>query len=137
MANLGLTVRDDPPRVIDVNARVWGEPVDGFVLSIEQITGTLSVVLRNVGPSPRTLDIPTWLSFFKIEIEAPLTPFARELSKRQSQFINPTISPGELVETQIPLGSLFLLKPNERYRIQVSCILPEGQALHSNAISAE
>ncbi len=137
MANLGLTVRDDPPRVIDVDARAWGEPVDGFVVSIQRITGTLSVVLRNVGSSARTLNIPTWLSFFKIEIEAALTPFGRELSKREPQFINPTIGPGELVETQIPLGSLFLLKPNERYRIQVSCTLPGGQTLHSNTISTE
>jgi hypothetical protein len=137
LAKMGLTVRDDPPKVIDVGARVWGEVVDDFALSIEQIPDSLSVVLRNIGASPRTLAIPGWLAFFKIEIGAPLTPFGRELLKpeRQTERINRTVGPGELVETQIPIGSLFVLKQAAAYRTQVSCTLPDGQALLSNTIS--
>jgi hypothetical protein len=137
MAKMGLSVRDDPPRVINVAARQWGGTVDGFSLSIEQNAESLSVVLRNVGAAPRTLTIPGWLSFFKIDIDAPLTPFGRELLKpeRQKEAINPTIKPGEVAETQIPIGSLFDLKQSAVYRTQVSCTLPESQMLLSNTIS--
>ena len=87
LAKMGIMVRDDPPKVIDVAARSWGDPVDGFVLSIEQIAHdenappTLSVVLRNVSPAAQTLAIPGWLHYYHFDMTAPLSPFGRELLK--------------------------------------------------------
>ena len=34
LANMGLVLRDDPPKVIDMTGREWGEVVDGLALSI-------------------------------------------------------------------------------------------------------
>jgi len=137
MAKMGLSVRDDPPRVIDIAARQWGEVVDGFALSIEQIPreATLSVVLRNVGTQPRTLVIPGWLGFFKVETEAQPTRFGLELMKpeRQTERINSNIGPGGLAEAQIPVASLFALQPGNSYPVRVSCTLPGGKILLSNA----
>jgi hypothetical protein len=134
---MGLTVRDDPPRVIDPASRKWGDPVDGFALSIEQISEGLSVVLRNVGTSPQTLVIPGWLAFLKVGIDAPLTPFGRELLKpgRERERVTVKLGPGELTETQIPLGSLFVLEEKGTYRTRVSCQLQGGGTVLSNTVA--
>ena len=134
LARMGLSVRDDPKRVIDPAARVWGDPVDGFALSIDPMPDGLSVVIRNIGTSPRTLVVPGWLSFFRIEMEAPLTPFGRELLKpeRQTERVTVTLAPGELAETQIPLGALFALREKASYKVRVSCTLPDGNTAFSN-----
>jgi hypothetical protein len=136
LAKMGLTVRDDPRRVIDISARQWGETLDGFALSLEPFPGGISVVLLNVGEAPRTLTIPAWLRFFRFDIDAPLTPFGRQLlsPERQAGHIAVTLKPREPVETQVPLGSLFALRPGEKYAVQASCTLPDGDTLHSNRI---
>ncbi len=133
---MGLTVRDDPPRVIDPAARAWGAAADGFALSIDPTPDGLSIVLRNVGTAPRTLVVPGWLAFYRIEIDAPPTPFLRELLKpeRRTERVTVTLAPGELTETQAPLGSLFALKENKEYRVRVSCTLPDDATVVSNTI---
>ena len=137
LAKMGLTVRDDPKRVIDPAERAWVEAVDGFALSIRAMPEGLSVVLRNVGTAPRTLVVPGWLAFYKIEIEAPPTPFGRELMKpgRQTERITATLAPGELTETQVPVASLFAVQPEAAYRTRVSCVLPGGETAFSNTIT--
>ena len=76
---MGLSVRDDPKRVVDPETRQWGSPVDGFALSIESVLlredrsvmSNLSVVLRNVSDATRSLAVPGWLFFFHVEMTAP------------------------------------------------------------------
>jgi hypothetical protein len=60
LANMGLVLRDDPPKVIDMAGRAWGEAVNGFALSIREIPkedprqqAVLSVVIRNAGTEPK------------------------------------------------------------------------------------
>lgn len=143
LAKMGIMVRDDPPKVIDVAARSWGDPVDGFVLSIEQIAHdenappTLSVVLRNVSPAAQTLAIPGWLHYYHFDMTAPLSPFGRELLKpeRSTERLTVTLQPGEPVDTQVPIGSIFSMKQKGEYRTRVSCALPTGATLLSNTIA--
>lgn len=143
LANMGLMVRDDPPKVIDVAARVWGEPSADFALSIEPLPPpepgtplTLSVVLRNVGAAPQTLQLPGWLRFYRIEIDAELTPFGRRLldPDRAPERVAITLKPGEPTETQVPAGALYSMKRGVPYRIRVSCTLPAGEIVVSNDI---
>jgi hypothetical protein len=144
LAKMGIMVRDDPPKVIDVAARTWGDAMDGFALSIEQIPHgdedappSLSVVLRNVGDAAQTLEIPGWLHFYHFDLTAPLSPFGRELLKpeRSSERLTVTLQPGETVDTQVPIGSIFTMKQKGEYRTRVSCTLPGGGALLSNTIA--
>ncbi len=140
---MGLTVRDDPPRVIDPASRVWGENADSFALSIEPIPQeqrdappSLSVVLRNVGSISQTLSAPSWLLFFDVDIPAEPSLFGQELLKpeRQTMRVTSTLGPGELFETQIPVGSLFDLRAKGEYPARVSCTLPDGAKLISNRV---
>ena len=144
MAKMGLTMKDDPVRVIDPAARQWGEAADGFALSIEpvylredrSVVSNLSVVIRNRGSEARSLKIPGWLHFFQVEVGAPLTAFGRELLRpeRRKAEMDAPLEPGALVETQIPIGSIFEMQPGTRYRAQVTCQLPGGATLRSNTI---
>jgi hypothetical protein len=144
LAKMGLTVRDDPPKTIDVAARTWGEALDGFALSVEQIPQedagappSLSVVLRNVSAAPQTLTVPGWLAFYRMEMDAERSAFGRELLKpeRHRERVTVTLAPGQPVDTQIPIGSLFVLKRGAEYRVQVSCTLPGGSVLTSNSVA--
>jgi hypothetical protein len=140
LAKMGITVRDDPPKVIDIAARTWGEPQGGFVLSIEQISPdepdtppSLSVVLRNVSSDTQTLTIPGWLHFYHFDMTAPLSPFGRELLKpERGAEIRVVLKPGEPVDTQVPIGSIFSMKAKGEYRTRVSCTVPGGSTLLSN-----
>jgi hypothetical protein len=73
LAKMGLIVRDDSPRVIDMTGREWGEPADGLALSIREgkkddpgQLPVLSVVMRNAGPERKALTIPGWLFFYSV-----------------------------------------------------------------------
>src|ERR1700761_8517021 len=53
LANMGLVLRDDPPRVIDMTGREWGESAGGLELSVREIPredsrqqAVLSTVIR-------------------------------------------------------------------------------------------
>jgi hypothetical protein len=149
LAKMGLSMRDDPKRVIDVAARQWGEPVDGLALSLEpvllredrQVMSNLSVVLRNAGQETKSLEVPGWLFFLLVELTAPdgravpLSPFGAELLKpsRRTERIAVNLAPGGMVETQIPIGSIFEMRASGEYRASVSCELPGGAALRSNS----
>ena len=148
---MGLSVRDDPKRVVDPETRHWGTPVDGFALSIESVLlredrsvmSNLSVVLRNVSDATNSLVVPGWLFFFHVEmtgpdgLPVPVSPFGGELLKpsRRTERIEVTLAPGALTETQIPVGSLFEMRSKGEYGIQVWCELPGQARLHSNRIS--
>lgn len=149
MAGMGLIVRDDPPKVVDLTVREWGAAANGFVLSIRQTPNAdpdaqeaISVVLRNVGDSARELTVPGGLFFYRLEIAAadgaPVSPspFGRELLKpeRNTERVELRLGPGAVTETQIPVGSIFSLRKKGTYRVRASCALPDGTVLQSNEI---
>jgi hypothetical protein len=149
LANMGLVLRDDPPKVIDMAGREWGETVDGMALSVREIPGedpqqnaVLSVVMKNCSTEEKTFTIPGWLFFYEIQVaraggaSVPLTAYARELLKpeRKTERIAITLGAGDARETDLPLGALFDLRARGDYRVRVSCKLPDGAVLVSNLI---
>jgi hypothetical protein len=151
LARMGLSVRDDPKRVVDPETRQWGSPVDGFALSVESVLlredrsvmSNLSVVLRNVSDATKSLVVPGWLFFFHVEMtgpdgsRVPVSSFGGELLKlsRRTERIDVTLAPGGLTETQIPVGSIFEMGAKGEYRIETWCELPDGVRLYSNRIT--
>jgi hypothetical protein len=150
LAKMGLSVRDDPPKVIELTGRAWGDTVDGLALSVRQAPNddssavpALSVVLRNVGATPRRLTTPGWLFFFRIDMLGPdgapasLTPFGRELLRpeRNTEKTTVALAPGEATETLLPVGSIFAMRAKGRYRVEASCQPPDAaSALRSNSV---
>ncbi len=150
LAKMGLSIRDDPPRVIDLALREWGPIADNFALSAAKLPSddpdavpALSVVLRNFGSEPASLRIPPWLVFYKIQVfdsdhtPVPLTPYGRELLKpeRNSALQWVTLQPGAATETQIPVGAVFAMIPRRNYTLKVSCTQPDtGRTLDAKAL---
>ena len=143
MGKMGLTLRGDPPRTIDMTGREWGTPIDGLVLSIRQIPKedstdriAISVVMKNVGDVFRTISVPGWLFFHEIEIDAPLTAWGREALKpeRKTAPSSLTMFPGDATETELPIGSLYALRRGGSYRVCVCTKLGENLVLRSNEI---
>lgn len=147
---MGLTMRDDPPKVVDVANREWGAPKAGFALSVQQEAAqdpsalpALSVALRNVSGEPKKTVVPGWLFFYSIEITGPdgtpvpMSPFGRQLLKpeRKTERVDVVLSPGEATEARIPIGSIFSMSAKGTYRVRANCVLPSGDALESNAIT--
>jgi hypothetical protein len=151
MAKMGLSMRDDPVRVIDVGARQWGEPANGFVLSVESVVlkedrgvlSNLSVVLRNISAETRSLVVPGWMFFLHVELTGPdgnpvpMSPFGRELLRpeRRTEKIPVTLAPGAHVETQIPIGSFFDMRARGVYHVVVWCEPAGGSAVRSNSLA--
>jgi hypothetical protein len=144
MGRMGLTLRGDPPRKIDMTGREWGEQVNGIALSIREIPredpeqlASVSAVLRNSGEKEIPLIVPGWLHFYKIDVAAPLTRYGSALLKpeRQTERLEVKLGPGDATETDLPVGSLFTLSGGKGYKVRVSCQLPDGAMLNSNEIT--
>ena len=149
LAGMGLIVRDDPPKLVDLTVREWGPAADGFALSIRQARNAdpeaqaaISAVLRNIGEAPAQMTVPGGLFFFRLDITGPdgtavpMSPFGHELFKpaRNTERVEINLAPGEVTETEIPVGSIFHLRKKGRYRARACCELPTGAVLHSNEI---
>ncbi len=141
---MGLVIRDDPPKVIDLAGREWGEPVDGLALSIRALPkedprqpAVLSVVIRNAGPAPKSFTAPGWMFFYRAE-GLPLSAYGAQLLKpeRRTEKIEVTLGPGEARETDLPVGALYEMRRAGDYPMRVSCELPDGQALRANLLGA-
>lgn len=154
LAKMGLAIRDDPPKVIDFDARQWGPPQDGWALSVESTSGTdpedppsLSIVIRNVRSQPQRLTIPvskndrTWIHFYTVELydasgkEVPLAPFGRTAldPARRTELFEAELAPGEWNETVLPLGSFFNVRGNhDSLRATAQATLASGLTLQSN-----
>lgn len=139
LAKMGLVLRDDAPKVIDMTGREWGEPVGGLVLSIrelkredpKQLAG-ISVVMKNQGTAPITLNVPPWIFYYKIE-GLELTPYGRQLmaGDQKRQLVDVTLRSGDAIETDLPIAKIY----NLQEKIRVSCQLPDGTVLRSNEIT--
>jgi hypothetical protein len=139
---MGLVIRDDPPKVIDLAGREWGAEVEGLVLSIRelpredarQVTG-ISVVVRSVSSETKRLSVPSAAFFYRIE-GLDLTPFGRQFfgGGYKGQNMNLTLAPGEPTETDLPLSTMYNVRGLGEHRVHVSCALPGGADLRSNEI---
>jgi hypothetical protein len=144
LAKMGLVIRDDPPKVIDMTGREWGDAVDGLALSIRelpredpgQVTG-ISIVMKNGGAYARTLTVPPWIFFYEVE-GLELTPYGQQLMRpdRKGKNIEVTLRPGDAIETDLPIATFYNLAAGGHYKVQVSCRLPDETPLRSNAIVA-
>ena len=142
LANLGLVIRDDPPRVIDIAGREWGEAVDGLVLSVRELkreeptqVAGISVVMKNGGTHPKSLDVPPWMFYYEIE-GLELTPYGRQAMNpdRKAKNTEVTLGAGEAIETELPIATIYKMRAAGDYKVQVSCRLPVGLVLRSNEI---
>jgi hypothetical protein len=140
---MGLILRGDPPRSIDLDGRTWGEPVDGVALSIREIKRedpaelpAVSAVMRNSGARTFPLVIPGWVHFYRMEIDAPMTAYGRALTRpgKQGERVEISLGPGDATETDLPLGTVYELRKGTAYRVAVSCEFPGGAVLRSNEV---
>ena len=143
LANMGLILRDDPPKVIDMTGREFGLAVDGLELSIREFPkqdsgerAVLSVVIRNRESGKKTFTVPGWLFFYEVQIDAPLSGYGDQVLKpeRRTERFDVTLAASEAKETDVPLGLLYDLRVGADYRVRVSARLADGAALTSNEI---
>jgi hypothetical protein len=145
---MGLSVRDDPKKVVDVAGREWGEPVEGLALSVllserkqDDEPASVSVAIHNRGPYVQRLLTRGWLSYFRMSVTnaegAPvaMTAYARELMKpeRLPAPAEVVLAPGEALEADIPVGLLFEMRRGQ-FRILATCEAPGGGIVTSNQI---
>jgi hypothetical protein len=145
---MGLSVRDDPKKVVDIAGRQWGEPVRGLALSIlltprkhDDEPYSTSVAIHNQSPETQRLMTPGWLNFFRVSVIASdgalaaMTPYGRELMKpeRRPALSEVVLSPGEAIEVDIPLGTIFDVRRGQ-FRVHAACEAPGGGILTSNEI---
>jgi hypothetical protein len=148
LAKMGLTVRDDPKKVVDIAGRTWGEPVNGLALSLQLKTkedpdelASVSVAIHNRTNEPRQLMTRGWLSFFRVSVvgsqgmEAELTPYGAQLMnpERDSPVSPVTLPAGGAVEADIPIGSIYRMNRGN-WRVKASCEAGNGDRAMSNTI---
>jgi hypothetical protein len=140
---MGLVLRDDPPKVIDMTGREWGEVAGGLALSIRELerddsrqVAGISVVMKNEAAHPQTLNVPPWIFFYQIE-GLELTPYGRQLMSpgRQGKNIEVRLDTGDAIETDLPAATFYNLRTPGDYKVQVSCRLPDQTELRSNEIT--
>ena len=147
LAKMGLSVRDDPRKVVDIGGRQWGQPVNGLALSVllpprkNEELPTISVAIHNRSAETQSLTTRGWLDFFRVSIigpdgvAAPMTSYGAELMKpeRLPAPVEVILSPGEAIEADIPIGSIFQMRRGQ-YRVHVSCDVPGAGGITSNEI---
>ena len=142
LAKMGLVLRDDPPKVIDMTGREWGEPVEELALSVRELAredpnqvAGISVVMKNVGSHPTTLTIPPWIFYYEIA-GLELTPYGRQLmnADRKAKDSQVALDPGDAIETELPIATIYNMHAAGNYKVQVSCQLPDHNVLRSNLI---
>lgn len=147
---MGLSVRDDPKKEVDIAGRTWGEPVAGLALSVAlkpqedpDALPTVSVAIHNRTAETQRLMTRGWLNFFKVTVltpngsEAAFTPYGALSLKpeRQPEPSAVNLVPGEAVEADIPIGAIYEMRRNGReYRVKASCEAPDGEQITSNEL---
>ena len=149
MAKMGLSVKDDPRKVVDITGRQWGEPVEGLALSVmlrvkedPDELPAISVAIQNTGTSIQRLTTRGWLHFFQVSLTdsagaaAGLTSYGSELMKpeRMQTASEIVLAPGQAIEADIPIGSIYQMRKGQ-YRVQASCETPSGGRASSNMLT--
>jgi hypothetical protein len=145
---MGLTVRDDPKKVVDVAGRAWGEAVHGLALSVlplerkqDDELASVSVAIHNRSSDVQRLVTRGWLNYFHVSVvnaegaAAPMTAYGSELMKpeRLPAPAEVVLASGEAVEADIPIGLLFEMRRGE-FRVWATCEAPGGGVITSNQI---
>lgn len=142
LAKMGLVLRDDPPKAIDMTGREWGEPAGGLALSVRELNredpgrvAGISVVMKNGGIDSKTLTVPPWTFYYQIAGLA-LTPYGGQLisPERKAKDVEVVLGPGDAIETDIPIATIYEMRAAGNYPVQVSCRLADGSVLRSNTI---
>jgi hypothetical protein len=144
LANLGIWIRlndkrTEPPTEV---GREWGAEVDGFVLSLAALrAGSLSLMIKNAGTDEVRVSIPGWLRYLTVAIDAPLRSFGKQVMNdpQLAKPVERVFPAGKAVLTEIPVGSIYELRPGVGYRVRVSCPVPgkaDGLVLTSNEVTA-
>jgi len=148
---MGLTVRDDPKKVVDIAGRAWGEPFNGLAISIrlrtkedEDELPAVSVAIHNRARDAQRLMTHGWLNFFHVSVVGPdgrlaeLTPYGGQLMKpdRLPALSEVVLASGEAMEADIPIGSIFQM-PKGRYHVLATCETPGGELITSNEIQVQ
>jgi hypothetical protein len=151
LAKMGLSVRDDPKKVVDVAGREWGEPVQGLALSVlllqrkhDDEPASVSVAIHNRSPHEQRLLMRGWLNYFHVAVvnaqgaSVAVTPYGRESMKpeRLPAAGEVVLTPGEAVEADIPIGLLFEMRSGE-FRVHATCEAPGGGMIASNEIQVK
>ena len=151
LAKMGLTVRDDPKKVVDIAGRTWGEPAGGLALSMrlrtkedEDELPAVSVAIHNRTGETQRLTTRGWLNFFHVSVVsadgvvAGLTPYGGQLMQpeRQPAPSEVALTPGEAIEADIPIGSIFEM-PKGLYRVYATCEAPGGRLVTSNEVQIQ
>jgi hypothetical protein len=149
LANMGLVLRDDPPKVIDMTGRAWGEAVDGLELSIREIPqedsrqkAVLSVVIRNSGTVAKSFIVPDWLRFYEALVVAPdgsVAPpssYLRQLLQPEhvKERVEVALPAGAAKETDLMLGLLYDMRAVGEYKVRISGRVPDGITVTSNEV---
>ena len=139
--NLGFLVGNNDRRRAQArkNKRSWGSEQDGFALSIaaSSLHPTsddglrVEVALRNMSPQPKTIQVGAWLRFFSLSIhrpdgsEAQLTSFGkRQIEAAENAPVRTVVlSPGEIMEADLPVGALYDWRQPGIYRVAGKCQL--------------
>lgn len=124
-------LRGDPPKVIDLAGREWGQAKGGMALSVKAQGAGLSVVLRNVGEERRTLAVPGWLHFFEIFLyapdcsPAPLTSYGRRSLHPDAAATprNVELAAGQAVAVDVPISVLYQMPTEGQYSAQLQCAM--------------
>jgi hypothetical protein len=142
LAKMGLVIRDDPPKVIDMTGREWGEAAEGLALSIRELkredpgqVAGISIVMKNGGTNPKTFQVPPWIFSYKVD-GVDLSPYGRQLmsSDQKVKNIEVSLGPGDAIESDLPVATLYNMRAAGSYKIGVSCRLPDETILRSNEI---
>jgi len=147
---MGLSVRDDPKKEVDIAGRIWGEPVAGLALSVAlkpqedpDALPTVSVAIHNRSVETQRLMTRGWLNFFQMTVLAPnntvaaFTPYGA-LSMQPERQPEPSavnLAPGEAIEADIPIGAIYEMRRTGRdYRVKATCEAPGGGQIVSNEL---
>ncbi len=139
MALSGLMMKDDEPLEVRDPDRKWGPQSGGLMLSAKARGKRLSVVIKNAGTQEIREKIPGWLFFYHLSISGnpPLTNFGKHAldSKRNDRQTDLVLTPGNALEAEIPVDSLYDLGRTS-HRVTVSCEIAGIQVV-SNEVTIE
>jgi len=135
LAEMGIWIRfhdkrTEPP---SEEGRIWGEPVDGFAISIAPVHDeSVSVLIKNTSAEEKKVTIPAWLHYLQINLttpdgaQVPLKAYGKQfLESAQTQKpLDREFPPGKYMAIEIPIGALYDLKRPGTYRLALSCPVP-------------
>lgn len=132
LANMGLLVTDSHEMRVADGLRTWGAAHDGLALSVAPIDNDLSIALKNLGDTDRTIHIADWMVFYNVVTDVPVSGYGELLLKAAAgkPRLQVTIHAGKFVETDLPMERLYSFEPNRKYSLVVECPL----GLKSNTV---